>query len=84
MTDPAQIVKKTAEELRHDKNYSERVQAYYDSYHESKKKKKPLKTWTAGQVTLRCVTHTYGSTERINDQEVTVPTPKRFPTMHVD
>merc|ERR1711988_142216 len=42
--DVLQIVKKTAEELRHDKNYSERVQAYYDSYHESKKKKKPLKT----------------------------------------
>jgi len=38
--DVMQIVIKTAEEQRHDKNYSERVQAYYDS----KKKKAKLKS----------------------------------------
>jgi len=40
--DVIQIAKKTAEEQRHDKNYGEKVQAYYDSYH-AKKKKAPLK-----------------------------------------
>eukprot|EP01125_Pyxidicula_operculata_P000258 TRINITY_DN10337_c0_g1_i1.p1 TRINITY_DN10337_c0_g1~~TRINITY_DN10337_c0_g1_i1.p1 ORF type:complete len:429 (+),score=88.87 TRINITY_DN10337_c0_g1_i1:84-1289(+) len=38
--DVIQVVVKTAEEQRHDKNYSERVQAYYDS----KKKKPKLKS----------------------------------------
>jgi ribosome-interacting GTPase 1 len=42
--DVVQVVAKTAEEQRHDKNYSEKVQNYYDSYHQSKKKKKPLKS----------------------------------------
>jgi len=42
--DVVQIVAKTAEEQRHDKNYSEKVQTYYDNYHQSKKKKKPLKS----------------------------------------
>jgi len=42
--DVLQIVAKTAEEQRHDKNYGDKVQAYYDSWHNSKKKKKPLKT----------------------------------------
>jgi len=42
--DVLQIAKKTAEEQRHDKNYGDKVQAYYDQYHEAKKKKKPLKT----------------------------------------
>eukprot|EP01100_Stratorugosa_tubuloviscum_P008809 TRINITY_DN367_c0_g2_i2.p1 TRINITY_DN367_c0_g2~~TRINITY_DN367_c0_g2_i2.p1 ORF type:complete len:404 (+),score=191.05 TRINITY_DN367_c0_g2_i2:124-1335(+) len=42
--DVLQIAKKTAEEQRHEKNYSERVQAFYDDYHEKKKKKKPLKS----------------------------------------
>eukprot|EP01120_Amphizonella_sp_Union-15-10_P012104 TRINITY_DN5325_c0_g1_i1.p1 TRINITY_DN5325_c0_g1~~TRINITY_DN5325_c0_g1_i1.p1 ORF type:complete len:406 (-),score=73.71 TRINITY_DN5325_c0_g1_i1:5-1222(-) len=42
--DVLQIVLKTAEEQRQEKNYSQKVQAYYDSYHEKKKKKKPLKT----------------------------------------
>eukprot|EP01101_Sappina_pedata_P004587 TRINITY_DN1982_c0_g1_i1.p1 TRINITY_DN1982_c0_g1~~TRINITY_DN1982_c0_g1_i1.p1 ORF type:complete len:412 (-),score=189.27 TRINITY_DN1982_c0_g1_i1:139-1374(-) len=41
--DVIQIAKKSAEEQRHDKNYSERVQNYYDNYHLSKKKKAPLK-----------------------------------------
>eukprot|EP01098_Paradermamoeba_levis_P014839 TRINITY_DN726_c0_g1_i1.p1 TRINITY_DN726_c0_g1~~TRINITY_DN726_c0_g1_i1.p1 ORF type:complete len:449 (+),score=98.36 TRINITY_DN726_c0_g1_i1:128-1348(+) len=42
--DILQIVKKTAEEQRHDKNYGEKIQAYYDEYHDRKKKKKPLKS----------------------------------------
>eukprot|EP01121_Diplochlamys_sp_Union-15-3_P005254 TRINITY_DN15584_c0_g1_i1.p1 TRINITY_DN15584_c0_g1~~TRINITY_DN15584_c0_g1_i1.p1 ORF type:complete len:264 (-),score=37.89 TRINITY_DN15584_c0_g1_i1:13-804(-) len=42
--DVLQIVLKTAEEQRQEKNYSQRVQDYYDKYHEKKKKKKPLKT----------------------------------------
>eukprot|EP01127_Copromyxa_protea_P012165 TRINITY_DN3136_c0_g1_i1.p1 TRINITY_DN3136_c0_g1~~TRINITY_DN3136_c0_g1_i1.p1 ORF type:complete len:423 (-),score=88.24 TRINITY_DN3136_c0_g1_i1:39-1256(-) len=42
--DVLQIVAKTAEEQRHDKNYSEKVQTYYDNYHSAKKKKKPLKS----------------------------------------
>jgi len=42
--DVLQICAKTAEEQRHDKNYSEKVQAYYDQYHQGKKKKKPLKS----------------------------------------
>ena len=42
--DVLQIVAKTAEEQRHDKNYSEKVQTYYDNYPQSKKKKKPLKS----------------------------------------
>jgi len=42
--DVVQIVAKTAEEQRHDKNYGAKVQAYYDSYHEKKKKKPKLKT----------------------------------------
>jgi hypothetical protein len=41
--DVLQIVAKTAEEQRHDKNYGDKVQAYYDQYH-AKKKKKPLKS----------------------------------------
>jgi hypothetical protein len=42
--DVLQVCAKTAEEQRHDKNYSEKVQSYYDSYHQGKKKKKPLKS----------------------------------------
>jgi len=45
--DVLQVVKKTVQQLRRDKNYGERVQSYYDKYHEKKKKKsqkKPLKT----------------------------------------
>jgi hypothetical protein len=42
--DVLQIVAKTAEEQRHDKNYGDKVQAYYDQWHSAKKKKKPLKT----------------------------------------
>jgi len=42
--DVIQVAKKTAEEQRHDKNYGDKVQAYYDNYHASKKKKKPLKS----------------------------------------
>jgi len=42
--DVLQIVIKTAEEQRHDKGYGQKVQAYYDNYHQGKKKKKPLKT----------------------------------------
>jgi len=42
--DVLQIVTKTAEEQRHDKNYSQKVQAYYNEYHEKKKKKEKLKT----------------------------------------
>lgn len=42
--DVLQIVAKTAEEQRHDKNYGDKVQAYYDQYHAKKKGKKPLKT----------------------------------------
>jgi hypothetical protein len=42
--DVLQIVAKTAEEQRRDKNYSEKVQAYYDNYHAGKKKKAKLKT----------------------------------------
>jgi len=37
--DVLQIVAKTAEEQRHDKSYSDKVQAYYDSYHSKKKEK---------------------------------------------
>ncbi len=36
----SQLIKKTAEEMRHEKGYSERVQKYFDEYHEDKKKKK--------------------------------------------
>ena len=39
-----QIVVKTAEEQRHDKNYGQKVQAFYNEYHEKKKKKDKLKT----------------------------------------
>ena len=42
--DVVQISAKTAEEQRHDKNYGQKVQAYYDNYHEKKKKKPKLKT----------------------------------------
>jgi hypothetical protein len=42
--DVLQIVIKTAEEQRHEKSYGQKVQAYYDTYHQGKKKKKPLKT----------------------------------------
>ncbi|KAL6042753.1 Developmentally-regulated GTP-binding protein 2 [Balamuthia mandrillaris] len=42
--DVLQIAVKTAEEQRHDKNYGDKVQAYYKSYHEKKKKKAKLKT----------------------------------------
>jgi len=42
--DVLQVVAKTAEEQRHEKGYSEKVQAYYDNYHSGKKKKKPLKS----------------------------------------
>lgn len=42
--DVLQVVKKTVQQLRRDKGYGEKVQAYYDAYHEKKKKKKPLKT----------------------------------------
>jgi len=42
--DVIQIVTKTAVEQTQDKNYGVRVQEYYDKYHESKKKKKKLKT----------------------------------------
>jgi small GTP-binding protein len=42
--DVLQIVAKTAEEQRHDKNYGEKVQAYYTQWHASKKKKAKLKT----------------------------------------
>eukprot|EP01090_Pellita_catalonica_P014781 TRINITY_DN3849_c0_g1_i1.p1 TRINITY_DN3849_c0_g1~~TRINITY_DN3849_c0_g1_i1.p1 ORF type:complete len:414 (-),score=78.70 TRINITY_DN3849_c0_g1_i1:59-1240(-) len=42
--DVMQIVAKTAEEQRHDKNYSAKVQTYYDSYHDKKKKKPKLKS----------------------------------------
>ena len=43
--DVMQIVKKTVLEERHSKNYSQKVQAFYDNYHEKKSggKKKPLK-----------------------------------------
>lgn len=42
--DVLQIVVKTAEEQRHDKNYGQKVQAFYNEYHEKKKKKDKLKT----------------------------------------
>jgi len=42
--DVIQIVVKTAGEQMQDKNYSTKIQQYYDKYHESKKKKKKLKT----------------------------------------
>lgn len=42
--DVLQIVKKTVQQLRTSKGYAEKVQAYYDKYHEKKKKKKPLKS----------------------------------------
>jgi len=42
--DVVQVITKTAEEQRHEKNYGSRVQAYYDAYHEKKKKKPKLKT----------------------------------------
>jgi small GTP-binding protein len=42
--DVIQVSIKTAEEQRHEKNYSERVQSFYDNYHDKKKKKKPLKS----------------------------------------
>jgi small GTP-binding protein len=42
--DVIQIVPKTAGEQTQEKNYSTKVQNYYDRYHEGKKKKKKLKT----------------------------------------
>ena len=42
--DVLQIVKKTVQQLRTSKGYAEKVQAYYDKYHEKKKKKKPLRS----------------------------------------
>jgi len=42
--DVMQIVIKTAGEQMQDKNYSTKIQQYYDKDHESKKKKKKLKT----------------------------------------
>jgi len=42
--DVIQVASKTAEEQRHDKGYSEKVQAYYNDYHKKKNKKKPLKS----------------------------------------
>jgi len=41
--DVLQIVIKTAEEQRHEKSYGQKVQAYYDNYHQGKKKKAKLK-----------------------------------------
>jgi len=37
--DVLQVVTKTAEEQRHDKNYGQRVQAYYTEYHEKKRRR---------------------------------------------
>src|SRR5262249_30867188 len=42
--DVLQIVPKTVEEQRRDKEYSGKVQQFYDAYHARKKKKAPLKT----------------------------------------
>ena len=42
--DVVQIVAKTAEEQRQDKNYGQKVQAFYDQWHAAKKKKAKLKT----------------------------------------
>uniref|UniRef100_A0A6B2L6A7 OBG-type G domain-containing protein n=1 Tax=Arcella intermedia TaxID=1963864 RepID=A0A6B2L6A7_9EUKA len=42
--DVLQIVIKTAEEQRHEKSYGQKVQQYYDTYHQGKKKKAKLKT----------------------------------------
>lgn len=39
-----QVVKKTVAQQRADKNYGQKVQAYYDKYKEKKRKKKPLKS----------------------------------------
>lgn len=42
--DVIQIVKKTVTEERKDKSYGQKVQAYYDQWHEKKKKKPKLKS----------------------------------------